>query len=90
MPPASKKIPSEIFSYISAPATPVARPDSMVRMGRFLTSLILITPPSHRIIISPDWIWVSITARSVMLAVSIIFGIRDALTTAVLVLIFRP
>ena len=90
VPPASKKIPSDTFSYISAPATPAARPDSMVRIGRFRTSSMLITPPSQRMIIRSDWIFVSRTAASVMFAVSIILGIRLAFTTAVRVRIFRP
>ncbi|MNI58798.1 hypothetical protein D3C73_1139250 [compost metagenome] len=90
VPPTSKKMPSEIFSYMSAPATPAARPDSMVRIGRFRTSSMLITPPSQRMIISCEVIPASLTACSVILAVSIIFGIRLALTTAVRVRVFSP
>ncbi|MNC59306.1 hypothetical protein D3C75_1091070 [compost metagenome] len=90
VPPTSKKMPSEIFSYMSAPATPAARPDSMVRIGRFRTSSMLITPPSQRMIISCEVIPASLTACSVILAVSIIFGIRLALTTAVRVRVLSP
>ena len=52
VPPASKKIPSVIFSYMRAPATPAASPESMVKIGLFLTSSMLMTPPSQRMIIS--------------------------------------
>ena len=83
-------MPSDTFSYIRAPATPAARPESMVRMGRLRTSSMLMTPPSQRMIIRSDSILVSRTACSVMLAVSIILGMRLALTTAVRVRILRP
>ena len=90
VPPTSIKMPSVICSYISAPATPAARPDSMVRMGRLRTSLMLITPPSHRMIISGLWMAASWTLRSVMSAVSIILGMRAAFTAAVRVRASRP
>ncbi|MMZ63726.1 hypothetical protein D1872_260010 [compost metagenome] len=90
VPPTSKKMPSEIFSYISAPATPAANPESIVNIGRFRTSSMLITPPSQRMIISCEEIFAFFTDFSVMLAVSIIFGMRLALTTAVRVRVRSP
>ena len=90
VPPTSKKIPSVTFSYIRAPATPAARPESMVRIGRFLISSTSMTPPSQRMIIRGFLMAASLTDFSVISAVSTIFGIRAAFTTAVLVLAFNP
>ena len=60
VPPASKKMPSDTFSYIRAPATPAARPESMVRMGRLRTLLDAHDPAvAARMIIRSDSILVS-------------------------------
>ena len=90
VPPASRKIPLDSFSYIRAPATPAARPESIVRIGRLLTSSAVITPPSQRIIISGAPIFMRLTHSSVMSAVSIIRGIRLPFITAVRVLTLSP
>jgi len=83
-------MPSEIRSYMSAPATPAAGPDSSVSMGRCRTSSTVITPPSQRMTMSGAAMPARFTDSSVMVAVRIIFGRMEALMTAVRVRIRRP
>ena len=90
VPPTSKKIPSVNFSYIKAPATPAAGPDKIVRIGRFLTSSTVITPPSQRITMRGFLMFAFLIDSSVIVAASNILGMILAFTTAVRVLIFKP
>ena len=90
VPPTSKYTPLEARKYISDPMTLAAGPDSMVRTGRFFISLISITPPSPRMIISGTSTPASRTLLSVLLAVFSIFGRILALIAAVLVLLVSP
>jgi hypothetical protein len=73
-----------------APATPAAGPESIVSIGLFLTSSIVITPPSHLIIMRGVLIPAFLTLPSVILAVSIIFGTMLPFITAVRVLVLSP
>jgi len=66
---------------MSAPATLAAGPESMVIAGRRRISVMSMTPPSPRMIISDAVIPASRTLASVMSAVSIIFGRMLALMT---------
>ena len=70
--------------------TEAAGPDSMVSTGRFFISLISITPPSPRMIISGTVTPASRTEASVELAVSSILGRMEALMAAVRVRRVRP
>ncbi|MPN40162.1 hypothetical protein SDC9_187698 [bioreactor metagenome] len=83
-------MPSVSFSYISAPATPAAGPDKIVKMGRLRTSSTVITPPSHRMTISGLLMPAFWMLRSVIVAASSILGMMLALTTAVRVRILSP
>ena len=83
-------MPFDIFSYISAPATPAANPESIVKIGRRRTSSAAMTPPSQRMIRSGAVMPERLTLFSVISAVSIIFGIRLPLMTAVRVRVFSP
>src|ERR1700722_15655993 len=75
---------------ISEPATLAAGPDSIVMAGRCRISLMPITPPSPRMIISGASIPAFFMLVSVRLAVAIIRGRIDALITAVRVRIVSP
>jgi hypothetical protein len=90
VPPTSKKIPSETRRYMRAPATLAAGPESMVRMGRLRISATSMRPPSPRMIMRGASMWALRTLRSVMSAVSIIFGRMEAFTTAVRVRTVSP
>ena len=90
VPPTSKYTPLEARRYIKEPMTEAAGPESMVKTGRFFISFISITPPSPRIIISGTPTSAARTERSVLSAVSIIFGSMLALIQAVRVLRVSP
>ena len=75
---------------ISEPATLAAGPDSIVIAGRCRISLMSITPPSPRMIISGASMPAFFMLVSVRLAVAIIRGRIDALMTAVRVLVVSP
>ena len=73
-----------------APMTEAAGPESMVSTGRFFISVMSMTPPSPRMIISGTWMPTFRTAISVQLAVFIIFGRMLPLMAAVRVRRVRP
>ena len=75
---------------MSAPATPAAGPDRIVRMGRRRTSSTVMTPPSQRITMSGEVMLAALMADSVMAAVWSIRGMIEALTTAVRVRVLSP
>ena len=75
---------------INEPATLAAGPDSIVIAGRCRISLISITPPSPRMIISGASMPAFFMLVSVKLAVAIIRGRIDALITAVRVRVVNP
>ena len=72
------------------PITDAAGPESMVSTGRFFISLISITPPSPRMIISGTSTPAARTLASVEFAVLSIFGRMLALIAAVLVRLVSP
>ena len=90
VPPTSKYTPLEARRYIRLPITDAAGPDNMVSTGRFFISLISITPPSPRMIISGTSTPALLTLCSVEFAVLSIFGRIDALIAAVRVRLVSP
>ena len=90
VPPTSKYSPSETRRCMSAPATLAAGPDSIVMTGRRRISLMSMTPPSPRMIISGAEMPASRTLASVIVAVAIMRGRIEALMTAVRVRVVSP
>ena len=90
VPPTSMKMPSVTFSCRSAPATPAAGPESIVRIGRRATSRTSMTPPSLRMIMSGTPMPALRAASAVISLVRSMRGKIAALSSAVRVRARRP